>query len=129
MLHYSHFQEKVSRSSKYAEAKNLPPTAAAMKYHTFRVFFFFQLELWKGNPGNLKPTEWGWKIVDGHMVAMQTDLLPAPKKLIQVFRCVCKTGCLYCKVYLQTAWTRLFSSLWGMQRTELFQCYEANTYG
>ena len=51
------------------------------------------MELWKGNPGNLKPTEWGWKIVDGHMVAIQTDLLPDPTKLIQVFRCDCKTGC------------------------------------
>ena len=55
--------------------------------------FFFQMELWKGNPGNLKPTEWGWKIVDGHMVAIQTALLPALTKLIQVFRCDCKTGC------------------------------------
>ena len=35
----------------------------------------------------------------------------------------------YCKVYLQTAWTWLFFTLWGMQRTELFQCYEANTHG
>ena len=56
-LRYARFQEKVARSSKYVEAKNLPPTAAAMKYHTLRVFF--QMELWKGNPGNLKPTEWG----------------------------------------------------------------------
>ena len=31
-LCYSRFQEKVARSSKYVEAKNLPPTAAAMKY-------------------------------------------------------------------------------------------------
>ena len=33
-LCYSCFQEKVARSSKYVEAKNLPPTAAAMKYIT-----------------------------------------------------------------------------------------------
>ena len=38
-LCYARFQEKVARSSKYVEAKNLPPTAAAMKYHTLRVFF------------------------------------------------------------------------------------------
>ena len=31
-LYYSCFQEKVARSSKYVEAKNLPPAAAAMKY-------------------------------------------------------------------------------------------------
>ena len=31
-LCYSRFQEKVARSSKYVEAKNLPPTVAAMKY-------------------------------------------------------------------------------------------------
>ena len=33
-LRYSCFQEKMARSSKYVEAKNLPPTSAAMKYHT-----------------------------------------------------------------------------------------------
>ena len=31
-LCYPRFQEKMARSSKYVEAKNLPPTAAAMKY-------------------------------------------------------------------------------------------------
>ena len=31
-LCYSCFQEKMARSSKYVEAKNLPPAAAAMKY-------------------------------------------------------------------------------------------------
>ena len=38
-LRNAHFQEKVARSSKCVEAKNLLPTAAAMKYHTLRVFF------------------------------------------------------------------------------------------
>ena len=35
-LRYARFQEKVARSN--VEAKNLPPTAAAMKYHTLRVW-------------------------------------------------------------------------------------------
>ena len=52
-LCYSHFQEKVARSSKYVEAKNLPPTAAAMKYMYHTLSVFLQIELCKGNPGNL----------------------------------------------------------------------------
>ena len=84
-------QEKVERSSQYVRAKNLPATAAAMTYHTLRVFL--QIYLRKGITDNLKPTEWGWKNVDGHMVAMQLDLSSASKKLIQVIRCDFKTGC------------------------------------
>ena len=73
----------------------MPPTAAAMTYHTLQVFL--QIDLTKGITDNLKPTEWGWKNVDGHTVVMQTDLLLATKKLIQVFRCDCKTGNVTCK--------------------------------
>ena len=81
----------MARSSKYVRAKTLPPTAAAMTHSSS----FSPNISEEGNYRQSETTEsceWGRKNVDGHMVAMQPDLLPASKKLIQVFRCDCKTG-------------------------------------
>ena len=42
---------------------------------------------------SLEPEEWGWKESDGQLLAVTTDLPPATSKLIQFFRCDCKSGC------------------------------------
>ena len=72
------------------EAKCLLPTSAAARYHCLRVFF--QINVWKGNT-SLEPEEWGWKESDGQLLPVTTDLPPAPSKLIELFRCDCKSGC------------------------------------
>ena len=64
-LCYSCFQEKVARSSKYVEAKNLPPAAAAMKYMYHTLWAFLPIELWKGNQATCN-----WLNEAGHMVAI-----------------------------------------------------------
>ena len=58
-LRYARFQEKVARSSKYVEAKNLPPTCCSNEI-PHPSSFFSKWSCGEGNPGNLKPTEWGW---------------------------------------------------------------------
>ena len=57
-LSYKQFCEKVKSGSKAVEAKCLPPTSAAARYHSLRVFL--QINVWKGNT-RLEPEEWGWK--------------------------------------------------------------------
>jgi len=67
----------------------LPPAEAATKYHSFRVYH--QVQTWKNV--ELDPTDWGWKVTEGKMIPYMTDLEPAPKALLRVIRCKCKTGC------------------------------------
>ena len=98
-----------------------------MKYHTLRVFFpngavegkSRQSEThWMG----LEDCWWSHGCDTNWSFTCSNETHPSLSMWLQ-------NRLPYCKVYLQTAWTWLFSSLWGMQRTELFQCYEANTYG
>ena len=44
-LRYKRFCEKVKSGSKAVEAKCLPPTSAASRYHSLRVFF--QINVWR----------------------------------------------------------------------------------
>ena len=89
-LRYRRFCQKVSTSTTPVKAKTLPPTSATSKYHSLRVYL--QIQDWKGNT-QLDPLKWGWKLVDGKLVALLTDLPPAPKELLEIIRCKCKTGC------------------------------------
>ena len=74
-LRYKRFCEKVKLGSKAVEAKRLPPTSAAARYHSLRVFL--QINVWKGN-ASIEPEEWGWKESDGQLLPVTTDLPPAP---------------------------------------------------
>ena len=42
-LRHKVFQEKVTRSHKYFEANSLPPTSAAARYHSLRVYYQIQI--------------------------------------------------------------------------------------
>jgi hypothetical protein len=78
------------------EAHSLPPTAAA-KDHSLRVYH--QVQEWKGEAEAepLNPEDWGWKLKGGHLMPILTDLPPAPKELLEMIRCGCKTGCITAK--------------------------------
>ncbi|XP_052787427.1 uncharacterized protein LOC128222459 isoform X1 [Mya arenaria] len=90
-LRYNRFCEKVATSSSYVQLQSLPPTSAAAKYHSLRVYY--QVQQWKGTVNNLLPQDWGWKESDGLLFPVQTDLPPASQELLQVIRCSCKTDC------------------------------------
>ena len=53
-VRYQQFGKKLLVSNKVLEAKSLPPTSAAAKYHTMRVYC--QGLEWKGE--NVNPLEW-----------------------------------------------------------------------
>ena len=69
---------------------NLPPTSAAAKQHSFRAYHTVQG--WLGQ--DLPPEEWGWKIVDGVLMPVETDRAFAPDSLLNMVSCCCKEdGC------------------------------------
>ena len=85
------FHEKTASSTAMVQPQTLPPTSAATKYHSLRVYH--QVQVWKGNEVAVPPEQWGWKVVNGLMVPVLSDLPPAPQELLEVIRCSCKTGC------------------------------------
>jgi len=74
---------------KHCDPKVLPPTSAAAKYHSLRVYC--QILEWKCIP--VDPSEWGWKVYENRYIPIQTDLNAAQKELLEINRCNCKTGC------------------------------------
>ncbi|KAJ8417704.1 hypothetical protein AAFF_G00225470 [Aldrovandia affinis] len=100
-LRHKRFCEKVATSTSHVQPQSLPPTSAAAKYHSLRVYY--QVQQWKGTVDELLPQEWGWKESDGGLVPVQTDLPPAPLELLRVIRCTCKTDCMQPEVHMQEA--------------------------
>ncbi len=90
-LRYRRFCEKVTKSSAHIQPHVLPPTSAAAKYHSRRVYY--QIMEWKGLEESMTPTEWGWDFDDGRYMPKQTDQPPAPKELLEIFRCNCRKQC------------------------------------
>ena len=85
------YTEKVAKSFSRVEPKSLPPTSAAAKYHSYRVFF--QVCDWKNTECELLAESWGWKITESGYYPIMSDLPPAPEELLQVVRCNCTTDC------------------------------------
>ncbi len=90
-LHYKCFCDKVSKSTMPVEPHSLPPTSAAVKYHSLRMYY--QVMEWKDASNNMKPEDWGWHIVDGKYKARQTSEPPAPSQLLDIICCGCKKDC------------------------------------
>ena len=89
VLRYKRFCEKVATSVSHVHPQTLPPSSAAAKYHSFRVYL--QVQQWKGF--DLDPLEWGWEKRDGGLMPVHTDLPPAPDELLKIIRCNCHTDC------------------------------------
>ena len=65
-LRYKCFYEKVSMNTSCIHPQTLPPTSAAAKYHSLRVYF--QILEWKGSGDKIRPLDWGWKKSDGKLM-------------------------------------------------------------
>ena len=88
-LRWSRFHQKVASSTISISPCTLPPTSAAAEHHSLRVYL--QVQQWKGM--NICPEDWGWKMVDGKLLPVQTNRNPAPDYLLDIITCGCKTGC------------------------------------
>ena len=70
-------------------------TLASVFYSQYEInsqnFLNFQVAQWKHlDLCCLNPQDWGWKMEDGILTPIKTDLDPAPEWLLQVVRCKCK---------------------------------------
>ena len=69
---------------------NLPPTRAAAKMHSFRVYF--QIQSWLGR--NLDPLKWGWqKTETGGFIPIDTTISAAPPQVLKLISCKCARNC------------------------------------
>ncbi|KAE8740307.1 hypothetical protein FOCC_FOCC014181 [Frankliniella occidentalis] len=79
------------------ELETLPPTSAACKQHSLRVYLQviirsgLEVQEWLGR--NLDPTDWGWVKEKGSIKPIPTELLPAPPDLLEMISCGCKQEC------------------------------------
>lgn len=89
-LYVKCFMEEVTKSTKYFEAKSLPPTKAATKFRNPRVYY--QIQEWKAR-NQLKPEESRWQLNDGNQQPIKTGLPTGPADLLAMIRCKCTTGC------------------------------------
>ena len=90
-LRYQRFCEKVASSISHIQPQSLPPTSAAAKHHSLRVYL--QVHQWKGSGNELNPKEWGWRQNDDGLFPFMTDSPPAPAELLRVISCNCQTDC------------------------------------
>ena len=88
-LRLRQFCQRVASSSTYVQPCSLPPTSAAAKFHSRRVYH--QVQTWKGK--SLNAEDWGWSIRDGIMTPTGTDQKPAPDYLMEAIHCNCRTDC------------------------------------
>ena len=88
-LRYKMFCHKTSTAKTSIQPETLPPTSAAAKYHSLRVYC--QIQEWLGH--TIDPQEWGWKVIDSKLFPLYTDKPPAPPSLLKLIRCNCKKGC------------------------------------
>ena len=90
-LRYRRFCEKVSKGTAAVEPQSLPPTSGSSKYHSLRVYY--QVMEWKDACINMRPEDFGWNVVDGRYLPIQTDQPAAPSELLDVICCSCKKDC------------------------------------
>ena len=90
-LRYVQYMLKMSKTSSTFQLQILPPTSAAVKYHSYRAYF--TAEEWLGNVAHLNPTEWGWELKDGMLTIILTDRPIAPEQVSFIIYCGCKTVC------------------------------------
>ena len=84
-LRYRRYCEKVATNTSQVEPRTLPPTSAAAKFHSYRVFL--QACQWKSLDCDLSPELWGWTKGDAGLSPTMTDLPPAPDDLLKIIRC------------------------------------------
>ena len=90
-LRYKRYFEKLATKSSHIQPQNLPPSSAAARYHSLRVYL--QVKQWQGEGAEMSLEDWGWKFSGDQMLPITTDLPPAPQSILQLIRCNCSLDC------------------------------------
>ena len=91
LLRFRKFANRVMTSSSYVQVYTLPPTSAAARYHSMRVYH--QVQEWTSIDNTLQPKDWGWTLVQNKLLPTKTDLPAAPENLLKMVKCSCKQNC------------------------------------
>ena len=128
-LWYKRYNEKVATYVVHIQPQVLPPTEAAKKIHSFRVFY--QICQWMGCSNEMQPVAWDWKMSKSGLALIQTDLLLAPENILHAIRCGCTSD--YKKnglrlVLIVKVWhAKMYCGLnnlkrFGMQKCKCLRC-------
>jgi len=72
-----------------AQLSSLPPTIAAARQYSLRVYH--QVQTWLGNV--LKASQLGWHETEDGLQPVETTLQPAPAEILKLISCGCKKSC------------------------------------
>ena len=86
-LRYQIFAKSLSKIN--FNLASLPPTEAALQFHSFRAYH--QIQKWMGI--ELNATDWGWKLTSNGLAPIPTNKEPAPTELLHMISCKCLKGC------------------------------------
>ena len=77
------------------QSNKLPPTKPALQQHIRRANY--QTAVWKtaltASPEIPGPEGQGWKVLDGRLAVDWTSEAPAPKSVLALLACGCRTDC------------------------------------
>ncbi|XP_073240418.1 uncharacterized protein [Porites lutea] len=90
-MRYQGYCEKLATNSSQIQPQNLPPTSAAARHHSLRVYL--QVKQWKGENEGMSLEDYGWKVTEGQVPPRMTDLPAAPESRLQMIRCNCSSDC------------------------------------
>ena len=87
-LMHARYMDMIARCATL-EPRRLSPTERAAHFHSLRVHL--QVVRWQHlDNTSFNECEWGWKLEDGCMVPIMTDLDAAPTDVLKFIRCKCK---------------------------------------
>ena len=75
-MRYQRYCEKLATNSSQIQPQNLPPTSAAARHRSLRVYL--QVKQWKGENEGMSLEDYGWKVTEG-------QVLPTPRQ--NVYAC------------------------------------------
>lgn len=95
-LRYKNFASSVTNVKKEISLAVLPPTEAALREHSKRVYL--QIQTWLGH--DMNPEEWGWRRTNCMMLPIMTTKPPGPKELLEMVNIRNKVSyCTACDVH------------------------------
>ena len=90
-LRFKKYCDKVATSLTQVDPRMLPPTSAAAKNHSKRVFL--QINQWKDPECDMAAEDWSWTLTETGLCPTMTEMAPAPSELLKLIRCSCATDC------------------------------------
>ena len=76
-MRYQRYCQKLATNSSQIQPQTLPPTSAAARHHSLRVYL--QVKQWKGENEGMSLEDYEWKVTEGQVLPRMTDTLAASR--------------------------------------------------